>query len=593
MTRAVFSTMKMRGAVLICLVVCFLISRVFYLDADLPAWQVAFYQPIDEFYYTIPAFNLFHFSHFSYSPLPGEAADGANALANMLENGITLFTLKLFGNNYFGLRMASVFAATAALILTFQALLAGTRKLSTDRNGESAFYPGIAVFAIFLFDFSFNLGSRVAEPTIFSILYTSVLAYAFSRIDSVTGRNAAFVGALAGGAPLFGYLYLAFLVPAAGLAIVIFTARDGVKIVARNCGWFVVGATGAVTAYLATVFFVSNGEVERYISFLNQAGGQRLAGTPFNLAALKSYAYDFLAGNIFRFNPALLATTLASFFALIFFKPRKLPLLYCFVLTALFFRFLQFIVLSDHYHRKLLDLVPFVFLLIGTGLHLFSSTEFRKKTTAWTWTAPTLSLLLAAASLALIVTGHRVYGYLSGNSLNIYGGESIWLERSHLNLVLVSIGLVGFAFLIGWRAAPWARKVAFPAMVLVACAIPGLLFSQQFIYSEPQFKYRDTQRNLSPLIDKKILVGGYSYGFRLYNTSIPYFNKYTFLGTPEEYRKRLAELLNNEKAWGVIESGSLKLKAEDLVIDYPLTTAAPLDIGDVEDKTIRYLLIHK
>lgn len=565
-----------------------------YLDFDLPPWQVTFYQPIDELFYTIPAFNIFHFSQFAYSPLPGEVPEGSPA--NLLQNLLTLLTLCLFGNNYFGLRMASVLAGFISLLLLCKASASALKKTFKETGSGNKIFCSVAiVFIIFSFDFSFNIGSRVAEPTIFSILYTSVLIYVMSRMETLDRRSAAAIGMLAGGAPFFGYLYLLFLVPASGIALFVYATRSGLA-KALNCSaWFVVGACLSVLSYFLLLAFLLEGEVGRYFLWIFQSGGERVAGTPLTLAALKGYVYDFLAGNIFRFNPALLLLSIFSFFTFLIYKKKNYPLVYLFVLGGAGFRFLQFLVLSDHYHRKLLDISPFLFMILVFGVHFLASHSVKMRGVFQIKLV--IPVLLAVLVSWLVISEHNVFKYFSTHALNIYGGEEIQLGASKAILLLASLGLTATALLLAFSRISLISGKIMSAFLIAGCTIPGIIFSYMFIFERPEFKYRNAQIKLSSLVDGKILIGNYSHAFRLYNKSIPYFNVYTFMGSQEALNQRTRNLLAHEKAWGSI--GDMGIAKSQWTVsgkdqsEQRLTESDFIDIGDVENKKKRYILLHK
>ena len=56
------TAIKPRRKVIILLFLCilFLFSRAIFLDSDLPPWDVFNYQPIDELYYSLTAFEIYH-----------------------------------------------------------------------------------------------------------------------------------------------------------------------------------------------------------------------------------------------------------------------------------------------------------------------------------------------------------------------------------------------------------------------------------------------------------------------------------------------------------------------------------------------------
>ena len=131
----------------------FLFTRIFLLDSDPPSWNISQYQPIDELYYSPPAFSLYHYGDWNYQIFTDIKTDFP-IITNILGNVMTYFSLKLFGNNYFGLRMASVFASTIIIILLFLSLKnydSDSLKSSHSPNRVLVAYGAL----YFLLDFSF------------------------------------------------------------------------------------------------------------------------------------------------------------------------------------------------------------------------------------------------------------------------------------------------------------------------------------------------------------------------------------------------------------------------------------------------------
>ena len=94
----------------------FILTRLSFLDRDLPPWELTLYSSFDEMLYNIPAFNLYEFGEMSHQVVPF-LPDDSITHNNWLQNYITYISFKLFGNNYFGLRMPSVIASSIIICL--------------------------------------------------------------------------------------------------------------------------------------------------------------------------------------------------------------------------------------------------------------------------------------------------------------------------------------------------------------------------------------------------------------------------------------------------------------------------------------------
>src|SRR5216684_5340415 len=106
LTRAITLIVRAPGnaVAFVLLTGAFLVSRALFLDRDLPPWSVAQLQPIDEFFYTISAFDLYRFGWIAHRVVAYVPTDAEPT--SLVETAMTALALVLFGNNYYGLRVA-------------------------------------------------------------------------------------------------------------------------------------------------------------------------------------------------------------------------------------------------------------------------------------------------------------------------------------------------------------------------------------------------------------------------------------------------------------------------------------------------------
>jgi hypothetical protein len=90
-----------------------ILSKVFFIELDPPKFDIAFYQPVDELYYVTAGYNQFEFnSVFNEDKI---SVFGSPWLSNL----VTFGTLNIFGDNYYGLRMSSIFFSLIFCFLFF------------------------------------------------------------------------------------------------------------------------------------------------------------------------------------------------------------------------------------------------------------------------------------------------------------------------------------------------------------------------------------------------------------------------------------------------------------------------------------------
>jgi hypothetical protein len=520
--------------------VVFVVVRSIYLDRDLPRYGISQLQPIDEFFYTIPAFNLFHYGSMTHQVVPYVASDGSPL--DYLENLMTWLTLVVFGNNYYGLRMASVLAALGVFLLLFVVLRRQAPAASAGIAGNSwAATIGLLWMGYLLFDFAFAVSARANEPTIFrmfSMVILIAVAAVWPRRGSGLARPFA-LGGLAAAAFVFVYIYNAFLIPAILVALFVEGLAGGRWQAIKEAGAAIAGCVLAVGIYSALVYATyGQSLIEVYRLYVSPFGHNVL---PHDLRTLVAHAYSIGGTNLFRYNIPLLALFLAAIpvFAYRTWSERSGTGLL--VGSLLFFLVLQSEFAIDYPLKKLVMLSPLVVIVIAMALG---------------WTRPFVAglrkrpillapLLIYAAAVAWFV--FRVYAKTSSARV----GQVV--DLNVLGLIVLA-GAVVVAVVARGRL-----ERALIAVVIMALALPGAFLQVQLLYENPQYKYRDAMIAAAPIINGKVTAGGISIGFRLYNTSEPVLNFYQYELLPggmDVYNRNLARLFADGTAQYVVAGES-------------------------------------
>ena len=105
---------------LILIIIVFILSRLVIIESDLPTFAITLYSDIEELHYSIPAMDFIENGKYiyqnKYSDLPDSLFIGSSHFLNL----IVIFFIKLFGDNYYGSRMASVLCGLIIVILTLK-----------------------------------------------------------------------------------------------------------------------------------------------------------------------------------------------------------------------------------------------------------------------------------------------------------------------------------------------------------------------------------------------------------------------------------------------------------------------------------------
>lgn len=524
---------KLTPAILLGLLILFLISRFVYLDRDLPSSVICSYIAIDELYYTEPAFNLYHYGETIHNIVP--FVQERLEPRNILENIMTFFPLSFLGNNYYGLRSASVLAALIIFILLFLILRKIINNNIRGENGQelkTRSYLLYFIMAYLLCDFSFLMAGRVAEPTIFRMLAMVILIY-IASLPFLAGnlecsRYSLFLGFLSFAAVVFVYIYNTFVFCAFALSVFIWAYKSGLKNAVKQLIFFLIGSALCFLVYqwfINAVYHCSILEAYQFlIPYQNRMG---LGAGPADRIGsyLVNIIFLFLT-NIFRFNIIFLFIFLLSLPIFI----RKIKAEYnnfdILIFNLVLFLILQSIVINDYPLRKLIILFPLAVIVITTGYTYF--TEHREE---FIHTGPGRQFInrsgVAAGIISLLVTALYLSPRLAGESISVVG------DFMYLNCgIFIAISIT---LLVAYLSAAYIPKA-----VIISCMIlmllPSIYLDGKYVYFNRTYYFRDAMIAMGESVNGQITAGGCSFGFRLYNESIPVLD---FYSTKNSTEKRL------------------------------------------------------
>lgn len=513
----------------------FLFTRIYLLDSDLPSYNLCQYIPFDEFYYSLSAFNLYHYGDWNFQIFPDIQAQFSSN--NFLGNIMTYFSLKLFGNNYFGLRMASVFASIIIFILLFLSIKNYDSNIPKSSSSPNRIL--VACLALyFLLDFSFLNASRILEPTIFRTLALLIVIYLYSlplMEKELESKWLSFMwGFLAVAVILYFYPTNLFIFFSLLTACFISALKKNLNNAFIQISIFLTGSILAVISFeIFTRMFLDLNYFQEFLKAcviysdrVSITGGQNI------IIVIWSYIcniFGLLSTNIFRLNPFLLFFFLASL-PVFFYKLVKERNNRDILLAALFiFYFLQSIFINDFHYRKAIILLPIVLMII----------------------------------FCAIISKGIFYNYIQGNKKIYILYSLFWFSSACVTLGVYLINCIGqfVSFFALTGNIIYVSLIAFiilfisisrfyfsknqPNSFITVVAIIVLLFPSIYldikhIYYNPTYSYRDTMIDLSQYINGEIVIG-FSHCFRLYNSSVPAINPYQC--TKEEWQLQSKRLV--------------------------------------------------
>lgn len=472
-------------------IIVFLLTRILFLDSDLPAWNISQYQAMDEFYYSIGGFNLFRegtfaFSYFDFITEP-------QFITNYFTEFITYISLSCFGNNYYGLRLSSVFSGLM-IIYIFYSLLSSYQKEKQISTNITRY-----ILLYMLIDFSFIMSNRVLEPTIFRMLIMLVILWITCKLTEtkITFYRTFFLGFLAFASFIYVYTTNLFIIPAIGLSILIFSYLENPKKSFKIILVYILAILLSLTFFLIFYHMVFD---RNYLSDFIEMIHIRESLISHYLMNIPK----FFNTNIFKYNQLLLFFTLLAIpsYIYIVFKKQNRQNIIIFSFFILFIA--QNIFINDYYERKLIILFPFVLYMIGITFmekaFIFSQIDnFKKK-----W---------------------GVYLYLSITFLITVVFNT--LERSHSVIQILNYMMSFYGLIYMFLYINKIRNKYLNILLLIAIFSSNIIMDIKYIFLNPTYHYKSTMIALSKDINNSYTIG-FSHGFRLYNTSKPLMSTYVY-----------------------------------------------------------------
>jgi hypothetical protein len=500
--------------------IIFLLSRIIYLDADIPIFRLLFISGPDELFWNISGFNLYKYGcwvHKVFDFLPPDELPFTS-----MQNFMTFLGLKLFGNNFYGLRISSAVCGAIVAVCVIYALNKQTKE---DRPEKLLSIFLISIYM--LFDFFFLESNRFNEPTIYSMamiaLAMTVLASTDQRYGKITYCETLACGLLAGFSITFVYIYNVYWVAALAGAVFLSRYKDGRRQVLIHSLIFTLGILISIGAFLIFLHIAFSMSLDYYIALMKGIGGRGTNRVPqmsnlvqFTTLISNNYktAFEqFFNNNLFRYNPALLFLFLATMPVFVVKTIREQRSIDIFIILFFIFRIaLSILIPYDWYEKKLVQIFPCVVYIIGAAIIYAHSVlgNFSKRKN---------KLIFSAYILLVIVFGFLTYRVMNNELSNSYRPIE-FIAKYEFFAVLLVFPLVLIQNL--------RLKKLVLIILLFIVVLPNLRLSNHYVYGHPTYQRRDALISMGQKIDGKILAGGVSFAVRLYNTSIPVLNFYNY-----------------------------------------------------------------
>jgi len=141
-------------------------------------------------------------------------------------------------------------------------------------------------------------------------------------------------------------------------------------------------------------------------------------------------------------------------------------------------------------------------------------------------------------------------------------------ERKLVFLLPICLYLCMFTAKTALRKATANKSMILGTTAVAASIVVFSIQTFDNVYKNPQYTYKNSMIKLSTLDDERI-IGGWAYGFRLYNSYKPYLNQYTIIySEPQRYYQMLNDAGRQGNATFTIEYGDDETEQKMKRIDF-------------------------
>lgn len=500
--------------------------RVYNLEQDLPPWGIGYYQPVDEGAYSLMALNYMHYG--SINPLYDAAGHSMctplQCRTNIFGNVISILSLSIFGNNYYGFRIGYVFLGFAILLIYILCVRFQFQNLGNTYNENTKIM--ILAIAWLLFDFMFYMGSRTVENSIVRLFFNLLIVYICIRLKESYRLRFFCISLLSVMSVFLVYVTNIFIL----LSLFLFVLSILLLQKNKKNGMRAVMYTflGALCAFIISEMYyriawnsnVVASTIDIVKSF-SDSNGYKITGLT-NSGILKSLLYNFLSfwgSNSLLYN----LPVVFLFIALLPFMAKKYILQseegITYMLLCIVAFMMQTLFVEDCIGRKIIVVYPMFLIII---LRIITDRkylwEYYDKMSIWRRMLYSYYLLFDLFICALIV----YYRFRRAQD-NTY----LDFDRTtKISIVVLGFGVVCLCyifFMVKLCKISLIKKVptlAIFSIVIIMSIVLNISLIYRFSFKNPTFYDRESMKALNDYVglpEVYVTGGGFQLGFILYN----------------------------------------------------------------------------
>lgn len=518
--------------ILIYVVIC--VVRCWDLTLDPPAYNRAGINATDEPYYCISAVN---------EALMDEdrvieeliARDGDMLFQHNF--ALTYVSLKVFGLNYWGLRLPAAILGCLSLLLLFL----------TVRKQEDLGRSSHILILLFLgFEFTFFIFSRYQTPQLYSLFWISLILFVFSAVKNPRWRisSTAFLIATA---VIWVYPYMAFVALGFGAYVIVET------LIERNIRHLSFAALGSFAAliFISLAFAIQGSTLLDYFDLLTGVNEVRdETNSSFDITMAVKGILGLVYNFTFMYSPILLVPLVAIPFLFIGYKRLK-PLLRLGV-WVMVFAVLQAIVIDSYPFKKWVILFPVLFVLLFESIRLF--TKRGDVISSW------VKMPAIGISMLLVFMNQRVNfskAYWSGFAQDyaIEMPSMIWPIWS----VFVFLTFVGILIFTRLKLKPLGVN-----WILVLLILSSTPFMIRY-FTSSQSSFQEQLSAFDSIVDDELIIGDFAHAYAFYTDGLISHNPYNVsYGTLSQ--ERVDSVIKSREAYFYIQKDLNQSVSDSLLL---------------------------
>jgi len=502
--------------------------RGLYLDADAKSHSLVTGIPGDEIYYNELAINIYNDGLINLISGLCDNVALANAKNFLLPNIITGISFKIFGLNFYGLRIPYVIMGLISLLLLFYC----TKYCFGDNR---LLKYGIPI--IFLFDFSILLISRYALTVIPCMLAAIIYLSGYIYLKNHRKVQIFFLGIWPILTFCLIYNYMAFMI-AAGLTFLILTTaftKLDIREKLQNFSCYICGVIAGFAVCEISSLAIFNKHLSSLLLDVFYAHHGKIIIGPTLSELIIKYAYgamSYILSNPFKYNYFILLFMLYFVFlyAYLIFRGLKrkkydegiiLQPTEWFIILMVGFHWLQNIFLPNLTMTKATITLPFVLLFTGCGITRWEDVK-KSLTDEQKRIVLLIAIAISLVSLIGLVTLH----------LRVATLPNLWLELFTISCAVIAVMSIYYLL--------FSKTKILLAVIFAITVIFSMIFAGIFVYSDNTYTDRYICEDIYSVIGDAPVIGGHSKGFYLYdganlNVLVQEYDHYRGVGYDWDY----------------------------------------------------------